>query len=146
MAGGNLANWKSFGLEMASLLLGRCWQAAISVADWSTLIGRGLSRLCSDWLVLLTPALLWHKVGLDARTGPIKGGFHAQKGLLRGGFHARKGPIRGGFMNRKKLKAPLCHKDTVWLKRAGVSNILHVVKLGNDLEWTAVWSADRSVT
>ena len=37
-------------------------------------------------------------------------------------------------MYRKNLsKAPLCHKDTLWHKRAGVSNIMI-----SDLEWTGV--------
>ena len=48
--------------------------------------------------------------------------FHS--GSIRGGFHARK----------ESIKAPLCHKDILLHKRAGVSNILHIVNLENDTD------------
>ena len=57
---------------------------ALYYSGWSTLIGRGLSRLCSDWLV--TPALLCHKEPPQGTQGTKfalslwhKNGFHARK-------------------------------------------------------------------
>ena len=37
------------------------WVKFAATAAWSTLIGRGMSRLCSHWCRVATPALLCHK-------------------------------------------------------------------------------------
>ena len=66
---------------------------------WSSLIGRGMSRLVSHWsrasLVMLAPAVLCHKE--PARASLHWGYFVCFSQVLYGirivGFHARKGPI-----------------------------------------------------
>ena len=86
--------------------------ASVVLAVWSTLIGRGMSRLGSHWSrVLLAPALLCHKeparriqsplLGALERKIPLGGYFACSSlvlyGIRIGGFHARKGPIIGAL-------------------------------------------------
>ena len=65
-------------------------------AECSTLIGRGLSRLCSDWLHL-SDAI---NTQLKALKAPYQGYFLPFTVSLwhKGGFHAWKGFIIGAFM------------------------------------------------
>ena len=67
----------------------------VLIADWSTLIGRGISRLGSHWSrVLLAPALLCHKeparikqntpLGVFCVPKPLVGGFGCDELVLYG--------------------------------------------------------------
>ena len=57
--------WPDLGLERTC------------IAVWSTLIGRGMSRLVSNWsrasLVMLAPAVLCHKEPARASKAPTRG-------------------------------------------------------------------------
>ena len=67
-------------------------------AVFSTLIGRGISRLGSDWSRdVAPPALLCHKEPARRIQSPLLGALERKIPPL-GGFHARKGPILGALM------------------------------------------------
>ena len=88
-----------------------CWSLpADGKAAWSTLIGRGMSRLVSHWsrasLQMLAPAVLCHKERARASKAPYQGLWDANfacswlvlYGIKINGFHARKGPIIGALV------------------------------------------------
>ena len=91
----------------------RCVEESDKV--WSTLIGRGMSRLVSHWSraspVMLAPAILCHKEPARASKAPYQGLWNAKYPHIFAcpslvlyvirivGFHARKGPIIGANEN-----------------------------------------------
>ena len=56
-----MAAYSLAGLRMGLGGVTMALRGHLNQADWSALIGRGLTRFCSDLLVLLTSAILCHR-------------------------------------------------------------------------------------
>ena len=66
------------------------------MSEFSTLIGRGMSRLCSNWLDLdHSVCHLPYDIKTQLKARRI---FLAVSLLHKGGFHAQKGSIIGGAL------------------------------------------------